>query len=524
MKVIDKPVPKSGRPVPGKWLPDSLRPWKAALLPQAGDFIAIEFDRYLVKQIHIEKNGSRDRVRSLNVKFFSSESDDDIARILREHLAGMGETQNRHATISIPRRSTHTKILRLPSQDERELRQLVANYMYKEIPIPGQEIVSDFRVIGADDSGYSRVMLVMVRKNDIVRYLNICEQSGLIVDAVHLNVEATYHAFMNTFQHTPSLASRTIAIVDVDFSATNIMVVHHGGLAYSRTLNASICELMDRMVKTQNVNQYENWIDDLATGIDETLAIFAGAFSGFHVDEVVLSGWLPRVRTVLYRMQDRFDIPIDWFDPSISLRSFCEFGAENVHQQWFSVSSLVGMALAQPQELMEFRPAENRRSQRQLRGAKKVAVTVLLCGYLLALISGVLVFRLHSLKAATARLRQQISQMRPKIDAYERVLRIQQTVVQELGSEASTAAVLARVFEKLPPGIELTSLNFIRGDRIVVRGVAANMSDVLGYSELLATLEEFESAGISSVSRQTGNTGGDSFTFEMKIVLKTAKP
>ncbi|MFQ5628979.1 MAG: pilus assembly protein PilM [bacterium] len=523
MNFTEKHLAKTLLQPVAKRAPGRMQHWKSELLPHAGDFVAIEFDRFLVKQIHIEKNGSRDRVRDLKVKFFSSDTNQTIAKILHEHLQEMGLTQNIHATISLPRRSTHTKILRLPSQDPHELQQLAANYMQKEIPLPGQEIVCDFRVIAREDAGYSRVMVMMARKKDVERYLKICQDVGLIIDAVRLNVEATYQAFMNAFQHTPSLHLRTIAIVDVDFSATNVIVIYRGNLAFSRTLGAGVCELMDRMVKVQDIYQYENWIDELATGVEETLAVFADTFDGSRVDEIVMSGWLPRVKTVLYRMQENLEMPVDWFDPSISLRAFSEAGIENVQHQWFSVSALVGMALAKPGTLMDLRPSEFRHKQRRSKLVKKAAVTALLCAYLLALIFGVMALRLGILKSNIDALQAQITALKPQIDSYKKSLQVQQAIKQELGSDKLTASLLAQIFEKLPATIELTSLTFTRGDRIIVRGTAKKMANVIRFSEQLSGQPDIETASIASVNRKTDQKRGDSLTFEMKIVFKSAK-
>lgn len=486
----------------------------------SNEFVGIEFDRSLIKQIRVQRQGKQSNVRYLKVKFVSSEDDEKIKAVLKEHLLEMGAQSPIRATISIPRHRVHAKVLRLPSHEPQELHKMITNYLQKEIPLPEQEIVCDFSVVTREDEGYSLVLVIMARKKDIARYNRICQEVGITVEAVRLNLEATYHAFIQAYKPASDLQSECMALIDVDFSSTNMLVIHRGDLSFCRSLGHGVGELIDRIVDEQSAGEYESWIDELCEGVRNTIRQFETSFENPKIEYLVLTGWVPRMQTFVRRMQTNLNLLVDWFDPAISLRSLAETETSGVAHQWFSISALLGMAFSPPQEMMDIRPLEVRKQQKKQNTLRQLAVSGAIVLYLMALLLTVTAVSNSFRHDRIAALEAGIAQLRPKIRAVQQARQIHSTLNEQLGSSMPSAAIVAQVLALLPQEISLSSLTFTRGEQILLRGTGQSMVVVINLSNKLAYQSAIKKAMIRSASRFTEAGNKTMIAFEMQIELE----
>ncbi len=482
-------------------------------------FYAIEFDAGLIKFIAVSGE-QRKTVRALKVKMLSSPQDAEMGKVLAELMREQNIARNSEVTICLPRHAMHLKNIRLPSQNPRELEKMTALYVQKEIPLPADEVVYDYAVTGADEAGYSDIMLILARRSQVNRYVEICARAGLQVCAVRVNVEVMYHAFRQTIAGLPQLGSDCIALIDVDFSSINILFLHRGRLLLTRSLQYGISNLIDSLVDKENPEKYQSWIAKLGKSILESLAFFRQEISEPEIDRIILTGWLPRLSTFMYQLQDHIGLPVSWFDPVVSLRPFIQTESENIQHQWFSILSLLGTSIARSEDLMDLRPQELKRTQRASANFRKGVAAAGLALYLAGLWAAGLHFSLQHRQAAAAELQQKIQALLPQIQATQRAMRLERFIDRELGSRTPTTPLLAQVFEKMPADIELTYLTFRRGQRVVVRGIAKSMQSVLNFAKLLETQPGFAAVAITSANRVAKDNS--TISFEVKITLPEA--
>lgn len=501
-------------------LPRKALNWSSELLPRSRKFLAIEFDRNLVKFILVEGNDIKEGVRFLKVKFLSSDDEEEIRKVLRENLQEMGLKRGHHVTISVPRHSVHTKILRLPSHDLKELRKMAVYQLQQEIPLPPQEVVHDFRVIAREPDGYARMMAVIARKHEIQRCMRRCQSEGLVVEAIRLNIEAIYHSFLQFLKDLPEIDSKCVALVDVDFSAANVLIIDRGNFLYCRSVGRGVGELMDCMVGPQRTIVYEKWTDELSQGVEDTIAVFNKSSLARQVEYIALTGWLPRRKDLTQKLNQNSNVPVSWFDLMLPFADSTAASSDAAMHHWFSVSTLLGMAGAHHQNLMDLRPVEEQQKHRQRDFVRRSFHTGLLLIYLLALIVGTAKFALHRRNLALAKLEQQIVALQPKVLAVHKWQKVQQTLQNKLGSTELTSVLIGQLLEKLPSGVELTSMTFLRGERLIVRGVATNLSDVFNLPPMLVQQLSFGDAVITSANRRQRQRKKEEIEFEMKISFR----
>ncbi|MFQ5637218.1 MAG: pilus assembly protein PilM [bacterium] len=516
-----KPIDK--RKFAGFKLSEKTLEWSRELFPSKR-FLAIEFDRNLVKFIVVHGPNIREGVRFLKVKFLSSDGDEELGKVLRENLNEMGINRGHHVTISVPRHSVHAKILRLPSHDVKELRKMVLFQMQKELPLPPEDVLCDFRVITREPDGFAQVMAVTARKHEIERYEKLCKSVGLVVDAIRLNIEAIYHSFQQFLKDLGEMESQCVALVDVDFSATNIIIIDRGRFLFCRSVGRGVGELMDGMVGPERALVYDNWTDELSRGVEDTLAIFKRSGVERDVEAIALTGWLPRRKEITLKLSQDLNVPASWFDLMIPMGHFADAGSgDATMHHWFSISTLLGMAGARQQNLMDLRLPEQRRKQRGFELLRQGFRTGLLFLYVLVLVVGTAKIALNRRHVVLENLRSQIESLQPNVKAVNDWQKVQKTLQHQLGSTEPTSALVVQLLTELPAGIELSSLTFMRGQRLVVRGTARSLAEVFNLPQALARQPDFHEAVITSANRRQGSGKNAEIEFEMKINLQREK-
>lgn len=425
-----------------------------------------------------------------------------------------------HATVMIPRHSVHAKTFRLPGQDPVELRKMVAFRLQNDLPLPTKEFVFGYRVVGQDDRGYTTVRVVMAWRAEIERYLRLCKKAGLVVDAIRLNAEATFLTFQRLSPAFSELGWDCVALVDVDFSASNVLIIEGSGLRISRSVGQGISGLMHRMSEESPSVVFEEWVDELAVGVADTIRLFRREGTESHVGHLILSGWLPRVEEVTQRLKEQLHLPISRFDPTIPLRVFDEESRKALQNRWFSTSALLGLGDSVSQDLVDLRPPEELQIRRRRDMVRSGAMTGFLCLYLLGLFLALVQIGIGRRKAVAADLQARVTALQPQMERVARWRRVRQTLRKELGEREKTAVQIARLFEAIPRDVELSSLTFSRGRRMVIRGAGSKLEDLLTMTQRLSRQPSFGEATIGSADRRLRD-GKEIIEFELTVGLAT---
>lgn len=499
---------------------NGFRDWVYELLPQSSTFVAVEFDVNLIKLIVLDGRGKKEHVHFLKVKYVSSEQDEEIGKVLFEILQELRLRPGTKAAISIPRQNVHVKMLRLPGHDKDELRKMVGFQLQKNIPISPAEIVYDFRVVAKEEDGYTQVLAVIARKAEIDRYSNICRKVGLTIDAIRLNVEAIYHSFVISSKAFPEHEDKCLALVDIDFSTVNVIIIDQGQFQYCRSFGKGVAGLMKSLEGMHHTIIYETWINELTVGLQRTLSMFESNSSHGCVEHVVLTGWLPRINALVEKLTDNLNKPVSWFDLMIPCGA--SNNSDNIAsmRHWFSISTLFGMAKARHNHLMDLRSEEQQQSQRWRHFIRQTCYSVLLIFYLAILTVIAVNIELNNRHSEIQQMQESISALNPEVNLIKKWQIIQQELQQQLGPSTLTAAQIAQVLAKLPASVELSSLTFMRGEKILLRATANALKEVFEIPQSLSQQPTIKQVTITTANRRKMQNQRVAIEFEMEITLK----
>ncbi len=155
-------------------------------------------------------------------------SDQEIASGLKELIkrAQIGSTD---IVASIPSFSTFATVIEMPYVSNEDLARALPFEAKKYVPIPLDEIVLDWSIVGVTDGQSSKgeqpstveVFLAAVPKDETVRYQNIMKAAGFKIKALELENSALIRALFGN-DLSPSV------IVNIGGRSTSIMIINKG--------------------------------------------------------------------------------------------------------------------------------------------------------------------------------------------------------------------------------------------------------------------------------------------------------
>jgi type IV pilus assembly protein PilM len=180
-----------------------------------------------------------------------------LGEIIRSLLADKKIKVKKVAT-ALPGRETVSRLIRLPAEiPDIELREMVLNQeasLY--LPFPREDADVDYQKLGTtlDDDGIERIEILMVAtpKEVTDSYMQALEIAQLQVDVVEVSSFALIRAMHNELSRFSTLAE-AVAIVDIEYEATEITVTVDGVPQFSRTFPIGTAQIQNAQLRAINL-------------------------------------------------------------------------------------------------------------------------------------------------------------------------------------------------------------------------------------------------------------------------------
>jgi len=180
-----------------------------------------------------------------------------LGEIIRSLLSEKKIRAKKVAT-ALPGRETVSRLIRLPAEiPDLELREMVLNQeasLY--LPFPREDADVDYQKLGTslDDDGIERIEILMVAtpKEVTDSYIQALEIAQLQVDIVEISSFALIRAMHNELSRFSTLAE-AVAIVDIEYEATEITVTADGVPQFSRTFPIGTAQIQNAQLRAINL-------------------------------------------------------------------------------------------------------------------------------------------------------------------------------------------------------------------------------------------------------------------------------
>ena len=494
----------------------------AGLSTASQSLTAISLDGQWLKLLHAEGPPRGRRITKLLACPVQGSSPEDILQQLRKACEAEGLAP-KDVLIANPTHLSTTRLFSLPSTDPKEIRDIVELQAEKHTPYAKEEVLTDFKVIERDRSGYSRVLLVIAHQDVIHRAVRLVEACGWTLERVGSELEGLIHwsgLARRAAGGQPRATGEPLArgkqpaggslIVDVDGSTTVLLVMAKGQPQFQRSLASGMQQL-----ESDPSGATERLVAELQRSLEALDAEGAA-----KIQEVVLTGPIERLSALKAKIEEGLDLPVQLMSPwqGLELAEGLRTTLERLPE--VSFASLAGLAV-EPGRL-DLTPHTTK--LRQAFEARAKALVLLGCQAVGALILLSLLFigRAQKEERYYRMLRQLYERTAPEAQTVEDALQEVVFVEEGLRQQDQLLKAVDSLAKLSPPEIRWNSLAYTKGDMLILNGTADALPKVYEFSGGLAASALFGQVEPRRVSkRKSGDR--DVTDFELRCPLVSAK-
>lgn len=421
---------------------------------------------------------------------------------LKEAVKKHGKLQGR-VILNFPRSFATIRYLSLPSSNPEELRDMVYYDAERHVPIPLDEMEISFQIIEQLGDHESRVLMVAVPSEELEPYVNMCEDAGVEINAVDLDVLADIESYSRSVS-----PEETIAVVNFGRSAVNMAVLKNQQLLFSRSLPVSetrllsgfagantLKDLQGRVTAAGVLNPKERehfaaWVEKLSMELMRSVSSFLCEQPGTRLDRMVLCGGAgyfpagpPRGLTVKMKTKISVESALNGELPSsdqyngTELVTVCGLALRGLKPPVQTLNLI-------PEEVMNERAREHRAIFR-----KNVVIFIFMIAVLLG---GGGFLHWYSLYEDYTRVDDFYADLNleaKKVASMNKKIRI---VENYIDTQQSCTNVLQKVLEtldSLPTKLYISSISFNKRESLEINGQVLNDDDVNRITRLLIDLK-----------------------------------
>ncbi|MCH7590368.1 pilus assembly protein PilM, partial [PVC group bacterium] len=164
-----------------------------------GTLLGIEFNAGILKMIKFSEERDGLKTDRVVVSQLNELSDEEIVSQIKTIIHEY-KMQSEHIIGVLPREYTTARMLDFPSADDTEIENMVRFQAVKMVPFSKEEMIVDFQVLGPSQEGFSHVMVFIVKREIIERYLGIFAKSNLFPTRLTINTSDMCAALDNYFK------------------------------------------------------------------------------------------------------------------------------------------------------------------------------------------------------------------------------------------------------------------------------------------------------------------------------------
>jgi type IV pilus assembly protein PilM len=314
---------------------------------KAKTVIGLDIGSSAVKAVELKASGKTYRVMAYGIEPVPPDAIVDGAIIdagsvsdaIRRVFDGNKAFKTKEVCASLSGNAVIVKKITLPVMTENELSESIYWEAEQYIPFDIQDVNLDYQILdpgtGANARGSMDVLLVAAKKEKITDYTNVITQSG----RTPIIVDVDAFALQNAYEVNYGLdAGRVVVLLNAGASAININIlqgdqsvftrdISMGGNAYTEAVQKELdlpfeaAEQLKKGIPVDGATFEEAQpvlravTENVLLEIQKTFDFFKATASSDQIDRIMLSGGASRVDGFREMVQERFNAPVEEFDP-----------------------------------------------------------------------------------------------------------------------------------------------------------------------------------------------------------------
>lgn len=423
-----------------------------------GIITSVEITGSHVKVLQSKTLKGKTVVCSSDIHSLSSHEDEEIERVLSGAFKSK-KVSHDGIVLAIPRRFAFVKHMRLPSNDDSEIMKMVELQVINKTPYSRNEIFFKPYILEKERSGYAKLIVLIVPKEIVERYLKIFEKIGIILSKVTLSSLGILNWHIYQESKNKKKTKGVVVLINVDVLHSEICFCHDDKLVFSRSINYGSKDLT------------EDKMDDIVEQIKLSIDSYSKENVGPNVDKVKIFSDLKEAAILRDRLKDGLDLESEVIAPFENI--LCEknmtiAGVKN--PSGVSLTVGLGLLLSDIKNLVNLTPQEvhDNKDDKQ-RKLKRISFFVLfiLC---FSVLLGSFGLDLDQKKGYLNKLKKRTGEVAPEVEAAINRKATVEVFDKEFKNRVFVPALIDELYKLTPQEISYNSLLLTERNKFTVQG------------------------------------------------------
>jgi Tfp pilus assembly protein PilN len=435
-------------------------------------------------------------------------SDVDIAKLIKDSVKDLKRGANTVLISAIDSQQIITKNIEIPSTNEKEIREIIDLQAGRYTPYAREEIIIDYLIVGTYHNSYTKVLLVILTQDIILRQLVMFEKAGLRVSKIQLGSESVGCASSRLM----GLAEKSVPsiVINIDAKSSEFLVLFKGKTIFVRSIPAGY-EQLSGGSSEDAARFFEEAKRSLESYRTEDI-------EAMPADAAIIGGQ-DKAETIKKALQESLNIPVKAFAFETAV-SFSSRAREELNASpRISFVSTISSVLAWTDTRIDARPSELKMRMAFEERSKDIITSGVLVMTAIVFLCILSLIKIYYKGQYLKKLQTQVGALSAPVRELEKASLKVTTVRNYLENKRYSLNILSALYELLPDDVYLKSVSVDEKGNVSLKGTAAAMSEVFNLVSAIENSKVFTKASATNTaSRKEGNK--DVSDFEITCIIK----
>ena len=365
----------------------------------------------------------------------------------------------------------------LPSQDPKEIEQMLGLYLIRQIPYHKEEVFWAYQNLGFDGISNSHILLAIALKNMFRNIVSSFGPLNLLPESILMSSQGLIH-YVNDAVKDKNLLQAPYLILDIDTNYSELILVNKQKLNSSVVLAQGIEQLKDEQEK-------ERFVVELR----QALVAFNSEVPDAKAERLFLSGASESQLVIVEAaLAKDFNIKAQY----VSTKEYDTFGpglAKGV-----SLSAVLGFSSAAAKDDIKFILPELQIKKEMQAKARQLMILGISLVYIFIMLGAAGLVKLAQKQSYSADLKAKVKSLSKNTQELEDITNKLKVAKQYTNPKSSVLTLLYQLSKLCPEDITITNFSWELQKGFSFRGYAQQIPDILAFTNTLGNSEYFKGA------------------------------
>ncbi len=434
--------------------------------------------------------GGRTFFMFCDVREITQPTDAEVSKILSS-IMSVYKIKREPCLGIIPRHLTILRHLSLPSHNIDELKKMIALQITSQVPYAKEDVVLDYTILDKEASGYSKVLVVVVHKDVVARYLKIFNNAKVNVLQLSLSSLGISLWFERVQERVKPPESQAAVIVNIDSDHTEICFYFKKMMPFSRSVHFGARHL--------NEENFSSLLEE----INLTLSTYSGENIGPQVEQMIVICELGQMEGFKPRLEGEYKIPVSILDAGDILKHNKNLKLSLLKQQ-SGVSLVVpmGFTSGETKDFVNLMPADVSQTQEVKQKHKDWFELGALAVLAFILGMGIFFVQIYNYTHYLKELQAIAGTLEPAVKRVEGRIRQIEFIQEKINPKVTTVDILHELYMLTPADIYYNLAHLEENGALTLQGISETGTGVNNLQKNLVTSPLFKEATLQYATKR----------------------